>query len=137
VSESKQRLSIRFDFPPKITVNLAPADLPKDGAAYDLPIAVGVLIASGQFVAPPDLSFGKMFFTGTIFDEASADRDFASGSFCKPHTRGNNFCPAPSAAEAQVVSEITVIPVKNLADLFRHLTGTRTISPLIHTGMER
>src|SRR3990170_1630167 len=54
IEEARERVKTAlinsgFDFPPKkITVNLAPADLPKDGAAYDLPIAVGGLIASGQ-----------------------------------------------------------------------------------------
>src|SRR3990172_11070199 len=54
VAEAKERvktaiLNSGLDFPPKkITVNLAPADLPKEGAAYDLPMAVGVLAASGQ-----------------------------------------------------------------------------------------
>ena len=71
VEEARERVKTAivnsgFDFPPKkITVNLAPADLPKDGAAYDLPIAVGVLIASGQLVPPTD-SRGKMFFYGEL-----------------------------------------------------------------------
>src|SRR6266699_5030336 len=57
VEEAKERVrsAIRnsgADFPPKrITINLAPADLPKEGASYDLPIAVGILIASGQLQA--------------------------------------------------------------------------------------
>src|SRR3989338_7998053 len=57
VEEAKERVRSAlknndFDFPAKrITVNLAPADLPKEGASYDLPIAVGLLIASGQIIA--------------------------------------------------------------------------------------
>ena len=65
VEEARERVKTAmvnsgFDFPPKkITVNLAPADLPKDGAAYDLPIAIGVLIASGQL----ECTFSNAFFT--------------------------------------------------------------------------
>ncbi|MCX6791572.1 MAG: magnesium chelatase, partial [Candidatus Gottesmanbacteria bacterium] len=72
VEEARERVKTAiinsgFDFPPKkITVNLAPADLPKDGAAYDLPIAVGVLIANGQLDPPPEISKGKIFFYGEL-----------------------------------------------------------------------
>ena len=57
VEEAKERVRSAIkntgcEFPQKrITVNLAPADLPKEGASYDLPIALGILIASGQIVA--------------------------------------------------------------------------------------
>ena len=62
VDEARERVKTaivnsEFEFPPrKITINLAPADLPKDGAAYDLPIAIGILMASGQLtIDSPDL----------------------------------------------------------------------------------
>lgn len=64
VEEARERvktaiINSNFDFPnKKITVNLAPADLPKDGSAYDLPIAIGILLASEQFFIRADDSFG-------------------------------------------------------------------------------
>ena len=66
VEEARERVKTAitnsgFDFPPKrITVNLAPADIPKDGAAYDLPIAVGILAASEQ--CPEKSTQGSIFY---------------------------------------------------------------------------
>jgi len=75
VKESKDRvrsalLSSGFEFPPKrITVNLAPADLPKSGGRYDLPIAIGILIATGQLNAVNIIQFeliGELALNGLI-----------------------------------------------------------------------
>jgi len=69
VEEAKERVRSAIkntgcEFPQKrITVNLAPADLPKEGASYDLPIALGILIASGQIVSETE----KMFFYRRTF----------------------------------------------------------------------
>src|SRR3990167_1753122 len=68
IDEARERVKTaivnsHLDFPPKkITVNLAPADLPKDGAAYDLPIAVGILAASGQITPTPELLATSLFY---------------------------------------------------------------------------
>ena len=68
VEEAKERVrsavkNSGFDFPAKrITVNLAPADLPKEGSSYDLPIAMGLLIADGQIEA----NIENLFFTGEL-----------------------------------------------------------------------
>src|SRR3989344_8778272 len=65
VEEARERVKTAiinsgFDFPPKkITVNLAPADIPKDGAAYDLPIAIGILLSSGQLSQKDSINFEK------------------------------------------------------------------------------
>ena len=72
VEEARERVKTaivnsKLDFPPKkITVNLAPADLPKDGAAYDLPIALGVLLASQQLILPENFDLNKNFFYGEL-----------------------------------------------------------------------
>src|SRR3990172_5427992 len=66
VEEARERVKTAInnsglDFPPKkITVNLAPADLPKDGGAYDLPIAIGILAASGQVPAVEGIYYGEI-----------------------------------------------------------------------------
>lgn len=142
VEEARERVKTAiinsgFDFPPKkITINLAPADLPKDGAAYDLPIAIGVLIASGQLEAPKEIENGNMFFYGELSLDGTLRPTrgilllalFAKG---KPHA--TIFVPAPSATEASVVSEVTIIPVLTLTELFSHLTGENIISSHPHT----
>ncbi len=137
VEEARERVKTAivnsgFDFPPKkITVNLAPADLPKDGAAYDLPIAVGVLAASGQLVLPVghNYFYGELFLDGTL----RPTRGILLLALHAARRRGGTiFVPAPCAAEATVVSDVTVIPVSTLPDLIRHMTGTKKIPALAH-----
>jgi len=141
VEEARERVKTAitnsgFDFPPKkITVNLAPADLPKDGAAYDLPIAVGVLVASGQIELPKgnNYFYGELSLDGTL----RPTRGILLLALFATKKKGTTiFVPAPSAAEASVVSDVTVIPVPMLADLVRHVAGEKSISPLPHTRYE-
>ncbi len=132
VEESKERVRSAIknsgaDFPTtRITVNLAPADLPKAGPAYDLPIALGILIASGQI---PDktaksLFFGELSLDGTlrhtngILPMAYLTREKG----CK-----NIFIPKVNENEASVVPGINVYPIENLLTLVRHLLGTSLI----------
>jgi magnesium chelatase family protein len=137
VEEARERVKTaivnsKLDFPnKKITVNLAPADLPKDGAAYDLPIALGVLLASGQIAT--DLDLKKAFFYG----ELSLDGNLRPtrgilllGLHAQKLKDASIFVPADSANEASVVEGITVYPVKNLEQLVEHLLGTKKIMPL-------
>jgi len=139
VEEARERVKTAivnsgFDFPPKkITVNLAPADLPKDGAAYDLPIAVGVLAASGQLGLPNGTIYfyGELSLDGTLRPTRGI---LLLALFAKHKKNAIIFVPAPSAAEAGVVSGVTVIPVPTLADLVRHITGEKIIAPLPHTA---
>lgn len=138
VEEARERVKTAiinsgFDFPSKkITVNLAPADLPKDGAAYDLPIAVGVLSASGQLVLPggPNYFYGELSLDGMLRQTRGI---LLLALHAKRGKDATIFVPAPSAAEATVVSDVTVIPVATLADLIRHMTGAKKIPALAHT----
>ncbi|MBN1180207.1 MAG: YifB family Mg chelatase-like AAA ATPase [Anaerolineae bacterium] len=135
VKESSERVraAIRnsgFLFPNKrITINLAPADIRKEGPVYDLPIAVGVMIASEQ--AWPQQVEGALFI-----GELSLD-----GSVC--HVNGilpiaalahqqrlrRLFVPAADAPEAALIDGLEVIPVENLGQLAAHLQGLRVIPP--------
>lgn len=138
VEEARERVKTAItnsglDFPPKkITVNLAPADLPKDGAAYDLPIAVGVLVASGQLVLPDRALYfyGELSLDGTLRPTRGI---LLLALHAAKKKNAIIFVPAPSAAEASVVSGVTVIAVPTLADLVRHVTGEKIIPPLAHT----
>jgi magnesium chelatase family protein len=139
VEEARERVKTAivnsgFDFPPKkITVNLAPADLPKDGAAYDLPIAVGVLAASGQIVLPTGTHFyyGELSLDGTLRPTRGI---LLLALHAKQKKGATIFVPAPSAAEATVVSGVTVIPVPKLADVVRHIIGEKILPALPHTA---
>lgn len=137
VEEARERVKTaivnsNFDFPnKKITVNLAPADLPKDSSAYDLPIAIGILLTSGQITCTPDLNrmffFGELSLDGTLRPTRGI---LLLGLFAQGTKDAQIFVPAPSASEATVVSKIKVFPVKTLIDLAHHLSGTSPILPL-------
>ena len=140
VEEARERvktaiINSQFDFPPrKITVNLAPADLPKDGAAYDLPIALGVLLASGQIALSEDLNLNKTFFYGELSLDGSLRPTkgiLLLGLYAQREvTEGVIFVPQVSAGEASVVSGIKVFPVGTLKTLIQHFNGQQKISPL-------
>lgn len=132
VQESKERVISAIKnsdafFPTKrVIVNLAPADLPKEGPSYDLPIAIGVLVATGQvevdfenqlFVGELALD-GKLRFTNGVLPIA----DFASKSNIK-----QLFVPHQNAGEASLIPGIEVYPVKSIAQLVRHLIGDQLI----------
>lgn len=137
VEEARERVKTAIinsgmDFPPrKITVNLAPADLPKDGGAYDLPIAIGVLIASGQLVLSKEVDLEKSFFYGELSLDGALRATkgiLLLGLFAK---KGESiFVPEMSANEASVVSGIKIFPVKSLTQLVEHFLNEKKISEL-------
>ena len=130
VEEARERVKTaivnsKMDFPPKkITVNLAPADLPKDGAAYDLPIALGVLLASGQIELPDGFDLTTSFFYGELSLDGSLRPTkgiLLLGLFAQKC--GQNFLifvPRISAPEASVVSGVKVMPVGTLSNLVKY-----------------
>ncbi len=138
VRESRDRVysAIRnsgFSFPggKRITVNLAPADLRKEGPAYDLPIAVGILAASQQLW--PDKLEGAMFLGELSLDGTARHTKGILPMTALARERGAKhvFVPAIDAEEAALLPDIDVFPVRNLAELVAHLTGLKPISPCI------
>lgn len=136
VDEARERVKTAIvnsglEFPPrKITVNLAPADLPKDGAAYDLPIALGVLISSGQLPIPADLT--KSYFYGELSLDGSLRPTrgiLLLGLFAQKIAGSTIFVPKISAPEASVVYGTKIIPVETLPQLIKHFQGEE-ITPL-------
>ncbi len=129
VEEARERVKTAIvnsglDFPnKKITVNLAPADLPKDGAAYDLPIAIGVLIASEQLFLPEGFSLENCYFYGELSLDGTLrpTRGILLLGLFAQAKKGTLFVPEMSANEAGVVEDIKVIPVKTLKQLINHL----------------
>ena len=140
VEEARERVKTaivnsKLDFPPrKITVNLAPADLPKDGAAYDLPMALGVLLASGQLQLPKGFDLTKSFFYGELSLDGSLRPTkgiLLLGLFAqKCAVNSTIFVPQISAPEASVVAGVKVIPIETLSRLVEYLLGQRQIEPL-------
>ncbi len=142
VDEARERVKTAIhnsglDFPPKkITVNLAPADLPKDGAAYDLPIAVGILVASGQcslLNAQGAIFYGELSLDGGLRATKGVLLVGLYAKQCAAHNaQGSIFVPIESANEAAVVDGIMVYPLRNLRQLVDHLCGVKQVEPLKH-----
>ncbi len=140
VDESKERvrtaiLSSGIEFPTKkITVNLAPADIPKEGSFYDLPIALGILKGVLQFSLPEEsLFFGELSLDGSLRHTKGA---FLLALFAKENGFKNLFVPKDSANEAAVIKGIKVYPGENLFQLASHFLGKRLIGPAIYKEPE-
>ena len=132
VKESKDRvrsalLNCRFEFPARrITVNLAPADLPKESGRFDLPIALGILAASGQI---PDGKLGNYEFAGelALTGELRPIRGALAMTY-NAHRSGRAFVlPAASAMEASLVRDAIVLPAESLLKVCAHLADTEIL----------
>lgn len=134
VKESRDRVraafkNCGFKFPvSRITLNLAPADVRKEGPLYDLPILTALLCASGQLpVQCGDSAFaGELSLSGNI---RAVNGSLAMAIHAKQAGFKRFFLPAVNAAEASVVEGIEILPVENVKQLVRHLTGEELISP--------
>jgi len=134
VKESKDRvrsaiLNSHFEFPQRrITINLAPADLPKEGGRYDLPIALGILAASGQIPQEPLVQhecMGELALTGELRAVAGS---LPAAIACSREQR-RLLLPCDNANEAAFVKNINVLPAKHLLEVCAHLNGRQTITP--------
>ncbi len=132
VQEAKERVraAIRNSgctFPMKrITVNLAPADLKKEGPAYDLPIAIGILLSSEQLSA--DMS--QMLFLGELSLDGSLRHTHGilpMVALAKEKGLATVFVPAVDAKEASLVEEVRILAVNSLAELRSHFSGEAII----------
>lgn len=128
VKEARERvrsalINSGFEFPAKrITVNLAPAEIPKLGGRYDLPIAIGVLVACGVL---PASCLSRYAFVGEL--GLNGELKPVKGIIpvllaCEAH-ESELVLPATNDAEAQLVEGIKRYPATTLLDVFHHLTG--------------
>lgn len=138
VKESKDRvrsaiLNSRFEFPARrITINLAPADLPKDGGRFDLPIAIGILAASGQIKADAVSRYeflGELALTGEL-------RPIGGALAAALKSRDENralIISFDSADEANLAQGTEVLAARHLLDVTAHLLGNNLITPTIRS----
>jgi magnesium chelatase family protein len=139
INESKERVrsAIRnsgFVFPgQRLTVNLAPADQRKEGPAYDLPIAVGILLAAEQILADLDQAvvMGELSLDGSVRHVAGV---LPMANLAREHGFRTLYVPADDAAEAALIDGVEVIPVASLLALVDHLTGHKRIPPFESHG---
>ncbi|MBI5136454.1 MAG: YifB family Mg chelatase-like AAA ATPase [Nitrospirae bacterium] len=113
----------------RITVNLAPADVRKEGSAYDLPTAVGILVADG--ILPPDAADGLLFVGELALDGRVKPIRGALSLAIGAGRRGlkGMVLPADNAAEAAVAAGVPVYGVRSLPELVAFLRGTGDIAP--------
>lgn len=132
VRESKDRvrgavINSAFEFPQRrITINLAPADLPKEGGRFDLAIALAILAASGQI---PSASLGEFEFLGelALTGELRAVRGVLPAALQARAAGRTLVVPEANAGEAALVSGLAVLGAAHLLDVCAHLTGARPL----------
>ncbi len=134
VRESKDRvrsalINAGFEFPQRrLTINLAPADLPKEGGRFDLPIALGILAASGQI---PIECLQQREFLGelALTGELRPILGVLSASLAAAKDQHPLFVPYSNAEEAARPKHAVVYGVKDLVSLCQHLTGEAPLTP--------
>ncbi|MEO7300278.1 MAG: YifB family Mg chelatase-like AAA ATPase [Verrucomicrobiota bacterium] len=135
VKESRDRVSTAlgnsgFKFPMgRTTINLAPADIKKEGPSFDLPIAVGILAASEQIETDQLDNFivvGELALTGAV---RSCKGVLPIALRARAEGKTGILVPAENAAEAAVVAGLQVIPVQNLREATSFLEGSLKIPP--------
>lgn len=133
VEESKERLRSAFhaskiSYPKqRIILNLAPADMPKHGSAFDLPMAVAILRAAKLITTTPE----KSIFIGELgLDGQTRPVRGIIGKILAARSKGYTtaFVPADNIHQAQLIPNITVMPVVSLKELYLALTGTAEIA---------
>lgn len=141
VRESKDRVraalkNCGFEFPPRrITVNLAPADLPKGGGRFDLPIALGILAASGQL--PPDVLGGTEFIGELSLDGRLRAVDGSlSAAAAAAAADTQLILPAGNAVEASLITGARLVAAGHLLAVWKHLTGHERL-PRLEPGRRR
>lgn len=115
----------------KFIINMAPADLPKEGAAYDLPLALGILVASGQIDPIPFLKdhmiMGELSLNGTLRPIKGV---LSMAILAKREGYKGIVVPSGNAREAAVVEGLLVYGIDALGDIIKHLKGDLSVAPV-------
>lgn len=140
VNESKERVrtalaNAGYHMPDsRLTINLAPADIPKSGSAFDLPIALGILAAQ-QVVPKPFLK--ECFFIGELSLEGNVrpvHGVMPLALMARAKGKHTLFVPSANANEASYIDGITVYGVHHLLDVVHHALGSKLMAPHLHTA---
>ena len=137
VNEAKERVraavknsGLLFPFDKRITINLAPADTKKAGAAFDLPIAIGILTASGQI---SDAALNDALFVGELSLDGAirpVHGVLPMAVWARQHGRRRLIVPAENTREAAIVGDVDVYPVRNLLDVIALLADPDSVAPV-------
>lgn len=142
VRESKDRvrsaiINAQFEFPARrITLNLAPADLPKEGGRFDLAIALGILAASGQIPVNPlkDIEcLGELALSGHI----RPVKGVLSAALAARREGRALWVAKENAEEASLATGLTVYAVEHLLEVAAHFTGHKQLLPFKARGLLR
>lgn len=140
VKESRDRvrsalLNAHFEFPTRrTTVNLAPADLPKQGSRFDLPIALGILVASGQLPAEAVSEYefvGELALSGAL----RPVQGILPFALAARKSRHPIIVPRENADEAALASNVTVLAADHILDVCAHLIGRQKLQPHTLTNL--
>ena len=130
VKESKDRVRAAlansdFQFPVgRITVNLAPADLPKEGGRFDLPIAIGILVASGQLAdARSELTGCEFYGELSLSGELRSMKAVLPAALAASVARHPVIVPHINAAEAALVRDCEVFAARHILEVCAHIGG--------------
>ncbi len=141
IDEAKERVrsaitNSLLEYPAKkIVINLAPAELPKDGTHFDLPIALSILISSGQLRQEDvegSVFAGELALNGDIRSVRGA---ITLAEIAKTAGMARLFLPAANAKQASLVRGIDIIPIASLKEVFLHLKSERKIHPLSQSNV--
>lgn len=134
VDEARERIrsaikNSGFSLPAKrITLNLAPADLPKDGSGYDLGMAIAILCASNQLqqsLVDNTLFLGELALNGTVKPTRGA---LIAAQLASTYNFSRLIVPMASGPESSLLHDIKVFGVDSLLQTFKHLTGQQVLS---------
>lgn len=143
VQESRERVRVAiknsgFSFPrTKIAVNLAPADIKKAGPLYDLPMAVSLLCSSGELNLNSQKN--ESFFVGELALNGNlrpVNGILSIATKLQKLGAKNFYLPEDNAKEASLVPGFNIYPIKNLAELVKHLKGEELITPLVREKVD-
>ena len=136
VKESRERVraalsACQMTFPvARLTLNLAPADVRKEGPAYDLPIALAILASTGVIDGESMQSMaavGDLSLSGSVMGVRGA---LSMAIAAREHGLHTIMLPAQNAAEAACIEGLSVLPVAHLSDAIGHLRGKKAIEPI-------
>ena len=136
VKESRERVraalsACQMTFPvARLTLNLAPADVRKEGPAYDLPIALAILASTGVIDGESMqgmAAVGELSLSGSVMGVRGA---LSMAIAAREHGLHTIMLPAQNAAEAACIEGLSVLPVAHLSDAINHLRGKKAIEPI-------